>query len=85
MDDIGELFQQYLDKNKFWHFEGERGVRHVTQIVSDIGGYRSLDDFLVDNPAACEALVEFVREFLQRTPEWREDLIALMGDGEEEE
>jgi hypothetical protein len=80
--DITDLFEQYLDKNRFYSFEGERGVRNITQIVKEISGYDSLGKFLADNPAACEAIVEHIRDYLPTVPEWREDLIALMNDEE---
>ena len=37
-DDISELFEEYLTKNRFYHFEGERGVRDLETLVRDIGG-----------------------------------------------
>ena len=76
-----ELFQRYLDENKLWSFEGESGVRELEKLVKEIGGYDDIREFLADNPAACEACVEHVRENLQSMPEWRENLISLMSDG----
>lgn len=85
MADIDEKFQRYLDSKKFYNFEGESGVRKVEVIAKEIGGYDDIQDFLADNSAACEALVEFIREHADRNIEWKENLDNMIEDDEPED
>lgn len=83
MTSIRGLFQQYLDKN-LYSFEGESGVRNLEKLVKDVGGYDNVYEYLADNPSACEACVEQIREGLGYVTEWRESLIEIMKEEEDE-
>lgn len=78
--DANELFDTYCEKNRMFHFEGERGVQHLTQVVETLGygeGWmrgRAIEDFLTDNPGAIEAVMEFIGEWVGRNSEWQEKL-----------
>jgi len=80
-----DQLQAYLDANKFYHFEGDRGVERLETVLKDVCGYghwNTLHNFLADNPGAIEAIVQWIGE--QRVPEWKDNL-EEMGhtDGEE--
>lgn len=77
--DIDEKFQAYLNQKGFHNFDGDRGVRRIENIAQDIGGYDSITEFLADNPAACEGLVEFIKEWIPRNSEWEDSLTKLVG------
>ena len=64
-DDADELLQNYIDVEHL-RFEGESGVRDLEQLVGVIG-YPSLEEFLADNPGACEAIISFIEEWVPKT------------------
>ena len=78
MDTDDDKLEQYIRLKRFYHFEGESGVRKLETLVKDIGGYNSLHDFLADNPGACEAIMNFVQEFLPRNSEWEDNLTEVI-------
>lgn len=80
---LDELIDNYIEDNKMWSFESESGVRKFTKLVRDVGGYRSLDEFLADNSGAIEAVVEWMRA--RNCPEWEENLAAYATEEEAEE
>lgn len=72
-----EVFQEYQEQNKMWHFEGPKGVRNLTEIVEVLGytgeyGQPSIERFLEDNPGAIRAIADWISE--QNIPEWTERL-----------
>lgn len=82
--DVDEKFQAYLNQNNFYRFEGESGVRNIETIARDIGGYDDIREFLADNPAACEGLVQFIQEWTSSNNEWQEALDGLVEESEDE-
>jgi hypothetical protein len=77
-----DKFEKYLQQNRMWSFEGDSGVRKFETLVHEVCGYRDLHEFLADNPGALNAMVEFVQEWVERCPEWKENLDALVEDEE---
>lgn len=80
-----ELFEEYLNVNRMYSFEGNKGVQHLVQIAQDVCGYKSLIDFLEDNPGSIEAIVDWICEY--SSGEWTENLRSLVAnnlDSEEE-
>ena len=79
MDQV-EMFDTYLEQNRMWHFEGQRGVRHLNKIVQEVCGYmgygNTVELFLEDNPGAVEAIVNWIRE--ARCVEWQQNLEELV-------
>ena len=81
---MNAAFDKYLTANKLWNMEGDSGVRKFEQVVCEVCGYRDLQSFLVDNPGALTAMMEFVGEWVERNEEWKENLEALGFAGEDE-
>lgn len=75
--------ERYLDDNRMHSFEGDSGIRKFEKLVSDVGGYRCINEFLADNPGAISAMVEFVAEWSERNVDWKDNLEALVGEDEE--
>lgn len=48
------------------HFEGERGVRNLEQLVKDIGYDNGIEEFLADNQGAMEVIVEWISEWAEK-------------------
>jgi hypothetical protein len=75
-----EALQQFMLQERMFSFEGDRGVKNLTRIVEVLGygkGFmrgRALEEFLADNPAAIEAVVEFIGEWSERNSEWNDAL-----------
>ena len=60
---LSNTLEQYMDG--IGHFEGERGVRNLKNIITTIGysGYGGvLDNFLADNSGCIEAIIEWIKE-----------------------
>lgn len=72
-----ELLGEWQDAHKMYRFEGDSGVRHLRELCEalDPENYRDMDDFLADNPGACDAIVEFICEWLDRNKSWKDNLI----------
>jgi len=80
--------QDYLANNKMYSFDGERGVRHLEQIATEVCGYTPdysgvMMNFFADNPGAIEAVVEWIGN--QRNADWKDNLESLVGPEEEDE
>ena len=71
-----ELFDQYTDQNRMWHWEGVRGVRNLAKVTEEVCGYTDIHAFLEDNPGAVEAVVNWIRE--ANCLEWRQNLEELV-------
>lgn len=86
-----ELFDRYLDHKRMWHFESEKGIVQLNTIAKDLG-YRDepfkygspIEQFLVDNPGAMEAIVTWIRANMT-FPEWQEAIKAQLPNGGESE
>ena len=86
-----DLLERWCDENG-WSFEGDSGLARLEDLCRVIGyrghGFKYGDPiqaFLSDNPGACAALVEFIGERLEKTPEWRESLEEELGEEESDE
>lgn len=76
--DIDDKLQKYLQLRRFFHTEGENGVRKLETMIREVCGYRDFHDFLVDNPGACEAIMNFVQEWLPRNDEWEANMDEII-------
>lgn len=79
--DFDTLMQKYIDNNRLYSFDGERGVRNFKQVVTEVCGYEDnwggvLENFLADNPGAVQAMMEWISS--QQSPEWKENLEQMV-------
>src|SRR3990172_7080509 len=79
--DAYELIEKWQNKHHAYSFEGDSGLAQLEDLCEAIGyrphGFRfgtTLEGFLSDNPGACDAIVEFITESLDKSQEWRENL-----------
>lgn len=77
-----DLLQRYLDSRKIYSFEGEAGVIKMSEVMTAVCGYNGtfggvLYNFFVDNPGACQAVVEWIGD--QRNNDWQDNLGNLVG------
>lgn len=79
---FAEKFDQYID-DEMHCFEGHRGVINLEKVVSSLGGYNSINEFLEDNPGAIEAMIEWIRN--TRCPEWESNLTKMGYTGYDED
>jgi hypothetical protein len=80
-DNEGCLVERWMDQNKVYRFEGDVGVDNLNQLCKALGydasGFKygsSLEQFLSDNPGACEAIVDFISENQKIYPEFPANL-----------
>lgn len=78
-----DLLDKYLDQNKMWHFEGN--TRDLGRLISTLGGYSDIDDFLRDNSGAQSAIVDWISTYIDQVPEWKENLKSATGNSGGEE
>ena len=88
MQTIEEALRRYMDDNKMYCMEGERGVNNLTKIAHEVCGYTNewggvLLNFLADNPGAIEAVIDWIGK--QKVIEWKDNLESLVGPDEEDE
>ena len=89
---LSNTLDQYLEQEGFWHFEGERGVCNLKNIITTIGydnyGNNVLENFLADNSGCIEAIIEWIKEN-DHSGEWNTyveaDLVPVEEDEDEEE
>lgn len=78
---------RYIDDNKMYCMEGERGVRSMEKVMHEVCGYDSnfgsvLQNFFADNSGAIEAVIKWIGK--QEVAEWKDNLDSLAGPDEEE-
>lgn len=78
-DDVS--LQDFLDANNIYRFESDtRNLEKVTEAL----GYLDLREFLGDNSGAQQAIIEWIAEWVERSPEWKASLKKEMPDSQEE-
>lgn len=81
-----DAFQRFLDHNKLYNFEGERGVRKLESLVHAAGNYDDLREFFADNSGAIQAVVEWMHTMSeQQVPEWANNLAEFLPALDEED
>lgn len=65
------VLHDFIEREGLEIIEGQRGLSNFEQIVRTLG-YKSLNDFLIDNPGAIEALVEWIEQSDNAT--WHENI-----------
>lgn len=76
-------FEQYLERNDMWNFEGDTGVRKFGKLVGEVCGYDNITSFLADNPGVMEVIVEWISNEVDNGGEWQENLTDLIPNDEE--
>lgn len=91
------LLDQFIKQEKLFSFDGESGVDKFALILNAIGyhegrGYGSsgadgvLHEFLVDNPGAIDAMIKFIEEYGDNSPDWKDSLKdSIVEDDEDAE
>lgn len=80
--DMHELVDKWMDANKAYSFEGDRGVRNFNKFVQSLNpDYRDVDSFLADNSGAIEALINWIQD--ANVSEWSENLENELGTEQE--
>lgn len=87
--DFGDMFDDYVSTMRF---EGERGVENLEKVCTTLGypetGYRygsPIESFLADNPGCIEAMLEWISEWIEKSPEWQAAIEAVTEDDDQEE
>ena len=88
MDTIESALRRYMDNNKMYCMEGQRGGRYMEQIASEVCGYTPdysgvMMNFFEDNPGAIEAVIEWIGT--RKNSDWKDNLESLVGPEEEDE
>lgn len=88
-EEFDETLERFLREKKIHRFEGDSGLKNLETLFSALGytehGFRFgnlIEVFLSDNPGACDAIVEWIRD--QNNPEWHECLTKEIDDEEYE-
>lgn len=76
MPEFSEALEQYMDAHKMYHFEGEQGVRYISNIAEVLGYRQGISEMLEDNPFLQEALINAFLNFRNLPEEWTEKLLA---------
>ncbi len=87
-----EMLDTYLDQNDMHCWESSSGLKNLNTLCSHLGyseqSYKNgspLEEFLSDNPGACSAVVDFIRDHMIRCEEWQTALESHIQDEEDEE
>jgi hypothetical protein len=73
--DADELLGAFVEQEKFYNFEGSRGIERLLKIVQTLDPhYRNLEDFFSDNPGAIEAIVDWIEEQVPKAESWEQNL-----------
>ena len=78
MPEFAEVFEDYLEENKMYHFEGTAGVRNINTIVETLGYRQGLQEFLADNPFVQQAIIDALLSQSNLPEEWTEKLMDGM-------
>ena len=76
-----QKLEAYMSANNMHCMEGERGVKHMEKVMTEVCGYNGdwggvLRNFFTDNPGAIETVIEWIGN--ARVSEWRENLDNLV-------
>jgi hypothetical protein len=88
MKTVEHNLQAYIEQERMFHFEGDKGVERLETIVGVLGytsfmGQSELLSFLSDNPGAQEALVTWIGK--QCSEEWNTNLKSELTEDDSDE
>lgn len=75
-----EVVDEFLDKKGIHQFEGPRGLRNLDILAKGLGYRGGSSEFFEDNSGALEAVIEWIKQFGDRVPEWKESLESVLGE-----
>lgn len=75
-----EVVDEFLDKKGIHRFEGPRGLRNLDILAKGLGYRGGSSEFFEDNSGALEAVIEWIKQFGDRVPEWKESLESVLGE-----
>ena len=83
-----DALRRYMDDNRMYCMEGQRGVDSMEKVMHEVCGYDSnfgsvLQNFFADNSGAIEAVIKRIGK--QQVSEWKDNLESLVGPDEEDE
>ena len=83
-----QKLSEYMSANQMHCMEGDRGVKQMEKIMSEVCGYNGdwggvLRNFFTDNSGAIEAVIEWIGK--ARVSEWSENLDNLVEESIEED
>lgn len=81
-EQVYETLERFIEQEKMWSWEMSRGVENLDEVIRAIG-YDDVENFLLDNPGAIEALISWIGE--QRVEEWSDRLEDRLEEEEEVE
>jgi hypothetical protein len=75
-----QKLSNYMSENRMHCMEGERGVKNLEKVMTEVCGYDGdwggvLRNFFTDNSGAIEAVIEWIGK--ARVSEWSENLDAM--------
>jgi hypothetical protein len=62
-EDVEDALRWWEDGNQYHHWEGERGVNQLEELLNDWLDYDDLEHFLSDNPGCIESILEFIKKY----------------------
>lgn len=72
-----ELVSAWEKAYNIHNYEMDEGIERLGKLIEVIG-YEGLYDFLIDNPAMCEGIRDFIAEHTNRVVEWREAIESVL-------
>ena len=89
-DEFEDILERFLNQERMYHLEGDRGLEHLNNLANTLGYQRSgfmygssLERFLSDNPGAQQAIVDWISN--QNVEQWKFDLLQNLAPDDEEE
>ena len=86
-----DLVDKWRNQNKVWSLEGDSGLKKLEELFKVVGyGHQfrfgdPIQHFLSDCSGACEALVEYFADEIDKNEEWKEAFKEATHDPEEDE
>jgi len=84
-----EIMDRFTENEQFSSFESEHGIEQLNKIAKALGykeeGFKygsSLEQFLRDNPACQQLIVDWITEWLNKDKNWKEALYVEPAEDE---
>lgn len=75
--DVTDIMEKFEEVHRIYRYEGSSGVRNLLTLTQalDPENYRDFEDFLEDNPGACETIVGWITETMEGLQHWQANLL----------